>query len=407
MKRFLYLVTILSSLALHPLVAQSPVVSSGLSTARLEHLDAYVENEIDQDRIPGAVVLIHRNGETVYHKAYGYRNLEEQEPMEAEDIFYIQSMTKPIISVAFMMLYEGGHFLLTDPVSKYLPAFKDLAVIRDPEEGIKGETVPLKQDITIAHLLTHTAGLTHGLDGSRFDRELMQKAMGINFSSIGDRVDSILTIPLRNQPGAEWRYSFAPDVLSVLIEQFSGMSTAEFLKERIFEPLEMKDTAYNLSPEQQERVVRLHGVYDDSGLTVSKRYQPPMSGNTVWSGVNALFSTPSDYLHFCQMLLNQGVWKGRRLLSRKTVELMTINQTGDLFPAPGYGFGYGFRVLTNLGETQLYGSEGLFNWGGAYNTHFFIDPEEDLIAIFCTQTEPYSDFYHEKLRQLTYQALVD
>jgi len=406
MKNFLLIIALFALSAQMPVFAQAPSYTAAVSTARLEHLDDFIESQIEQDQIPGAVVLIHRQGETVYKKAYGYRNLDAKEKMEADDIFYIQSMTKPIISVAFMMLYEEGHFLLTDPVSKYIPAFKDLVVIKNAEDGIDGEIVPLNREITIAQLLSHTAGFTHGLDGSRFDRELMEKAMK-PFTSISERTNALFELPLRNQPGEEWRYSFAPDVLSVLIEQFSGMSTADFLQERVFDPLEMKDTGYNLNPDQQDRVVRLHGQYDDSGLSVSQRYQPPMSGNTVWSGVNALFSTTSDYLNFCQMLLNQGEWNGKRLLSRKTVELMTINQTGDLFPAPGYGFGFGFRVLADLGEAKLYGSEGLFNWGGAYNTHFFVDPQEDLIAIFCTQTEPYSDYYHDKLRQLTYQALMD
>ncbi len=381
-------------------------VQQGISLERLAHLNHFVTSEIEQGQIPGAVTLVSRNGEIIYHEAAGQSDLSEGRTMQPDAIFYIQSMTKPIISVAFMMLYEEGHFMLTDPVSKYMPAFKELRVIDDPEDGIHGTTHPLESEITIAQLMSHTAGFTHGLGASRLDRELMRKLMGQPYPDIAARLDTFLTLPLIGQPGKQWYYSFAPDVLSVLIERFSGMPTAEFLQTRIFDPLGMTDTGYNLDPEQQERAVRLHFIQEDGSLGVSPN-QPRLSGNTVWSGVNALYSTAADYQKFCQMLLNGGSYGGRQFLSPKTVDLMTMNHVGDLFDSPGHGFGLGFAVVTDVAETKMPGSEGIFYWSGAYNTHFFIDPKEETIALFMTQTVPHDIRFHNALRQLVFQAMVE
>jgi CubicO group peptidase (beta-lactamase class C family) len=219
-------------------------------------------------------------------------------------------------------------------------------------------------------------------------------------------VDKLLSLPLLGQPGEQWAYSAAPDVLSVLIEKFSGQSTNQFLTDRIFKPLRMKDTGYNLTKEQQARVVKVHGP-DKSGVLNNMTSQPKMEGNTLWSGVNALFSTPEDYAHFCQMLLNGGKYEGNQLLSPKTIELMILNHSGKLFTTPGEGFGYGFAVVEDLSETNNLGSNGLFYWAGAFNTHFFIDPEEKLIAIFMTQTNEFTWYYHQKLRQMVYQSIID
>lgn len=392
---------------LQPLQSQPTAkVVEGISLERLAHLDHFIEKSIEENNIPGAVALVSRNGKMVHQAVFGHRDKADRQAMGMNDIFFIQSMTKPIITVAFMMLYEEGHFLLTDPVSKYLPAFKDLRVAKDVDAGKAGETEPLERPITIAHLLTHTAGLSHGLGGSKLDREIYQDQYGQIHADITARVNSLLKMPLMGQPGEQWYYSTAPDVLSVLIEHFSGMSTNDFLEERIFEPLEMHDTRYNLSPSQQTRMVQLHQK-NEEGTLVKAEQQKQMEGNTIWSGVNALFSSASDYLNFCQMLLNGGEWNGRRLLSRKTVELMTVNHTGDLYDAPGKGFGLGFAVVDDLAGGKLLASEGLFHWSGAYNTHFFIDPKEKMIAVFMTQVAPYTDYYHEKLRQLVYQAVVD
>lgn len=390
----------------NPSYAQtSTKVVAGISTERLKHYEEFVKREMAAGKIPGATTLIIRNGEVAYQTAIGQSSLADKRDMKTNDIFFIQSMTKPIITTAFLMLYEEGHFQLTDPVSKYLPAFKNLRVIKNIEDGIKGETVPLKREILIADLLSHTAGFTHGIGQGKYENEVASEIFK-PFKTVQERVDKLLSLPLLGQPGEQWAYSAAPDILSVLIEKFSGQSTNQFLTERIFKPLRMKDTGYNLSKEQQARIVKVHGI-DKKGALVNMKSQPKMEDNTLWSGVNALFSTPEDYSHFCQMLLNGGHFEGNQLLSRKTIELMTLNHSGNLFNTPGEGFGYGFAVVENISKTDNLGTNGLFYWAGAFNTHFFIDPKEKLIAIFMTQTNEFTWYYHQKLRQLVYQAVVD
>jgi len=383
-------------------VQLSAEVIEGISLDRLEHYEDYIKREVSTGSIPGAVTLIARNGETVYRFATGISNPADKRQMKTDDIFYIQSMTKPIITVAFMMLFEEGHFLLTDPLSKYLPAAKDLRVLKNQESGKEGETVPLKREIILADLLSHTAGFSHGLGPTKYEQEVFA-VFSRPHETIEDRVNEFLSMPLTGQPGEQWAYSIAPDILSVLIGKFSGRSTDDFLEERIFTPLGMEDTGYNLTKEQQARVVRVQGENPGGGLTT----QPKMEGNTVWSGVNALYSTADDYMQFCQMLLNGGKWKGTQLLSPKTIELMTLNHSGDLFGTPGEGFGYGFAVVDDLAATNNLGSRGIYYWAGAFNTHFYIDPEEKLISIFFTQLSTFDFYYHHKLRQLVYQAIVD
>ncbi len=380
----------------------SDKVIAGMSLNHLKHYENYVKREISSGKIPGAVTLITRKGQTVYNSAIGISNSTNKSAMKTDNIFYIQSMTKPIITAAFMLLFEEGHFLLTDPLSKYLPAAKDLRVLKNQEQGKGGETVALKREISIADLLSHTAGFSHGLGQTKYEKDIYA-ILSKPHKTIQERVEDILSAPLLGQPGEQWAYSIAPDILSVLIEKFSGQSTNQFLTDRLFKPLGMKDTGYNLTKEQQSRVVQVQGV-DPSGVLTT---HPKMEGNTVWSGVNALYSTADDYMHFCQMLLNGGNWDGKQLLSRKTIELMTLNHSENLFRTPGEGFGYGFAVVNNLAATNNLGSNGVYYWAGAFNTHFFIDPKENLIAIFFTQISAYDKYYHNKLRQLVYQAIVD
>jgi CubicO group peptidase (beta-lactamase class C family) len=381
-------------------------VIAGMSVERLDSYENYIKNAIEAGEIPGAVSMIMRDGELVHHKAFGVSNVNTKTPMTTGGRFYIQSMTKPIITVAFMMLYEEGHFLLTDPVSKYIPAFKDLKVAKSVTVGKDGETEPMKKEVTIANLLSHTAGLSHGLGGTALDRDYAMTMYYQQHKTVEDRMNAMLTLPLMGQPGEQWYYSAAPDVLSVLIEKFSGMSTTDFLQKRIFDVLEMKHTGYNIPKAEQANMVYVHNKNKAGELEYSTN-QPKMESNTIWSGVNGLYATAADYMTFCQMLLNQGELNGKRLLSRKTVELMTINHVGDLYNGAGEGFGLGFAVVENVAETKLLGSEGIFYWSGANNTHFFIDPKENLIAVFMTQLAPFDGEYHEKLRQHVIQAVVD
>ena len=227
-------------------VVTEVIPDHGLSEDRLDRYEDFLSSEIEQKHIAGAVSLILRNDQVAHQKAFGVSNLEDDTPMLMDNIFFIQSMTKPIISVALMMLYEEGHFLLDDPVSKYLPEFNDLQVIIDPETGAEGSTEPLNKPITITHLLSHTAGFSHGLGGSKLDQEYWSAMYVEEHATVQDRMNRMLTLPLYGQPGEQWYYSASPDVLSVLIEYFSGMSTQEFLQQRIFDPLGMNDTGYNV-----------------------------------------------------------------------------------------------------------------------------------------------------------------
>lgn len=379
---------------------------AGISLDRLEHYEEFISQEINQDNIPGATVLIVRDGKIVLQESYGHRDIKNQSSMKTDDIFFIQSMTKPIITTAFMMLFEEGHFMLTDYVSKYLPEFKNLRVIKNGNDSITGETIASEKEITLEQLLTHTAGLTHGLGNSQFEQGYMNEYFMQEWPDIKSRAIQASKLPLVDQPGNIWYYSVAPDIIATLIEKFSGMTTNDFLETRIFKPLNMKDTGYNLTEQQQARVVKVTNK-NDKGNLINSDYQPPMKKNTIWSGVNGLFSTTSDYMTFCQMIMNNGQWNGTQFLSRKTIELMTQNHVGDKYPAEGVGFGYGFAVMLDVSKTDLLGSNGNIWWGGAFNTHFFIDPKEKLISIFMTQLNPYTNYYHDKMKQLVYQAIVD
>lgn len=380
--------------------------SVGISSARLDRLSGFIESEIKKGTLPGAVVMVSRKNKTVLNEAFGWSSLDDQLNMKTDHIFFIQSMTKPIITVAFMMLYEEGHFLLTDPVEKYLPQFKGRKVATDLKAGSESPKEDANKQMTIAHLLSHTAGLSHGLGNTELDREYGRALYYQPHKTIEDRVNALVDLPLIGQPGEQWYYSAAPDLLALMIEQFSGQSVPDFLKTRLFEPLGMTDTGYNLNKSQQGRMAQYHVVNREGQLMNSPR-QTPMEGNTVFGGSYALFSTAADYLKFCQMLLNKGKANGRQFLSPKTIELMTMNQVGDLYPGAGEGFGFGFGVITDLAAYKGLGSEGVFYWTGIYNTHFFIDPKEEVIAIFMAQMAPYDRYWTNKLRHFVYQALVE
>lgn len=407
MKNIKLLFIFIGLISQSPLTAQqAPNLVGGINTNRLTRLEKYVQSQMSQGNIPGAVTMVIRQGKVVHLAANGYKNIATKNPMKTDDLFYIQSMTKPIISTAFMMLYEEGYFKLDDPVSKYLPEFKNLRVVRSNQDGPDAPTDSLKSQITIAQLMSHSSGLTHGLSANPVDRRFRAGYFKPTISSIQERVSNITKFPLLAQPGTQWNYSAGPDVMSALIEKFSGMSTEAFLKTRIFEPMGMKNTGYNVPKDQQSKIVSLHTKGADGHLSVSKM-QAPFENVKVWSGVNGLFSTASDYATFCQMIMSGGTFQGKQYLSRKTVELMTSNHTGNLFPSPGTGWGLGFAVVTNGAATLTPASTGLFYWSGANNTHFFIDPKEKLIAIFMTQESNHNFDHHLALRQMVYQSIAD
>lgn len=387
--------------------AQDVVVTSpeevGISKERLQRLHHFLEEEISTKEIAGSVALVARKGKVVHYEAQGKPSLEAETEMKKDAIFYIQSMTKPIVTLAFMMLYEEGHFMISDPIEKYLPQFKD-RVVWDPENGTDSTTAA-KTPITIAHLMSHTAGLTHGLGRTDVDRKYGMALYRQKHENIESRVNSMKDLPLIGHPGEQWYYSAAPDLLALLIEKFSGQPVDQFLQERIFDPLKMKDTGYNLSEEQAKRMASLHYKTGEGLITAPN--QTKTSGNVVFGGTHGLFSTAQDYYQFCRMLLNGGKANGVQFLSPKTLELMTQNQVGDVYPAPGEGFGFGFGVITDLEAYDHLGSVGQYYWAGAYSTYFFIDPKEEIVAILMTQLAPSMGSRGKKLRQMIYQAVVD
>ena len=403
-KHFLLL---LSLLFVGEISAQAPKIVAGINVDRVKRLEKFVQSEMDKGNIPGAVTMIIHNGQVVHQGALGYKNTSTKTPMTTDDLFYIQSMTKPIITTAFMMLYEEGYFKLNDPVSKFLPEFKNLRVARSINDDANAPTDSLKSEITITQLLSHSGGLTHGLNPNPVQIRFRNGYFKPGIKTIQERVANMTKFPLVAQPGTEWNYSAGPDVLCALIEKFTGMSANEFLKSRLFEPLEMKHTGYNVPKEEQSKIVALHTKGKNGSISVDAN-QPPFENVTVWSGVNGLFSTVTDYATFCQMMLAGGTYKGKQYLSRKTVELMTSNHTGNLYPElPGTGWGLGFAVVTDGPATKTPASKGLFFWGGANNTHFFIDPKEKLIGLFMTQESNFTWEYHNSLRQMVYQTVAD
>lgn len=400
----LLLILVLFSTPSFAQLAAEKSSSSLVSSERLARYDAYYQSEINEGRLPGAVTLVYRKGEKVHESALGYSDLGSKTPMRTDQIFFIQSMTKPIITTAFMMLYEEGHFFLTDPISKYLPEFKEMKVVKDPLIGSLSGTEPAKSQITIAQVLSHTAGFLHGIGGTKLDEEVAKAIYMSGPETLEERVKALAALPLASHPGEKWNYSASPDILARLIEVTAGMSPAEFLKTRLFDPLGMKDTGYNLSDAQKPRMVQLHN-FNDSGVLVKSERQTPTSGNTVFGGTHGLFSTAQDYSLFARMILNGGEWNGKRFLSPKTIEIMAINQSEDLFQDPGKGFGFGFAVVDDLADTKALGSEGTIYWSGAFCTYFFIDPKEEMVAIFMTQVNPFSSYYENKFRQMIYQAI--
>lgn len=403
---FLLAACLISAPSFAQLALEKSSVDSGISSDRLARYDAYFQKEIDAGRLPGVVTLMYRKGEKVHESALGFNDLAAKTPMRQDQIFYIQSMTKPIVTTAFMMLYEEGYFFLTDPISKYLPEFKDMNVILDPAQGSKGGTETAKSQITIAQVLSHTAGFLHGIGGTELDKEVAQAIYMSGPKTIEERVKALAAQPLASHPGQQWNYSASPDILARLIEVFSGLSPDQFLKSRLFDPLGMKDTGYNLSETQKTRMVQLHN-FNETGVLVKSERQTPTSGNTVYGGTHGLFSTAQDYSLFARMMLNGGEWNGKRYLSPKTVEIMSIDQANDLFRDPGKGFGLGFAVVEDLADTKSLGSEGTFYWSGAFCTYFFIDPKEEMVAIFMTQVNPFSSYYENKFRQMVYQSIGD
>ena len=393
--------------------------SAGFSTVRLERVDRMLQGYVDREEIAGAVGLIAREGKMVYHKSFGYRDIESKAPMSSDVIFRIASMTKPITSVAAMMLWEEGRFQLRDPISKFLPEFADMEVALpvEPGDSARGpyKIAEALRPITIQQLLTHTAGLANPYRGVTLDLYNDLRTNRKPGGTVGDYVTALAKLPLNFEPGERWEYGPATDVVGRLVEVLSGMTLAQYFETKIFRPLGMEDTYFYLPRSKVPRLAALYRPNDDGKIEL----QDKPDENSRWvkephvyfSGGGGLVSTTADYFRFHQMMLNGGELDGVRILGPRTVRLMTSNHTGDLaiwLRGAGYGFGIGYSVSLDQGQSAMPSAEGTYNWGGAYCTVFWVDPADQLIGILMTQIRPYT---HLNIRQdfqtLTYQALVD
>jgi len=418
----------------------------GLCADRLSRIAAHFNRYVDEGLIPGYLVLIARRGRAAYLHRYGTRDVEACLPVEEDSIFRIYSMTKPITSVGLLMLYERGLLQLDDPASEYIPGFERLEVFEsgDAESYL---TVPAEREMTIRDLLTHTSGLTYGhmyahpVDAMYRERDLLGKDM-----SLAEFVDHLKELPLLFSPGTRWNYSVATDVLGHIIEVISGQSLARFFADEILAPLGMADTGFSVSADQVGRFAANYERDGDSFRLIDKPNESTyLTQPKLFSGGGGLVSTAGDYLRFSQMLLNKGELEGARILGRKTVELMTSNHLPQNFDLTnmdyllysdtrptgvgmglgarynlrrggmrtqtrhdGVGFGLGGYVLLDPAAAQILGTSGEFGWGGAASTTFWIDPREDMTAIFLTQLMPSSSYpIRRELRVLANQAVID
>lgn len=373
--------------------------NSGFSKERLQTLDERLQTWVEDPRLNGCVALVIHKGQIVYHKAFGYNDPGKKQPIQVDDIYRIASQTKAITSTAVMMLYEEGKFLLDDPVGKYIPEFRNPVVLQSfNEKDSSYTTVPAKSAITIRQLLTHTSGIGYAQIGSKEANAIYAKA-GV-LAGIGVEKGRLLEtdmkklgkLPLMHHPGEKFTYGLNTDVLGYLVEVVSGMSLDEFFHKRIFTPLGMEDTYFYVPAAKHKRVVNLYeeneGKVSVSAPVVEQNgkflTEYPKSAGTYFSGGAGLSSTALDYAKFLQVFLNGGTFNGIRLLSPNTIRMMTMNQIGDI-DIGANKFGLGFGITTEKGSALLPTPEGVFDWGGAFSTSYWVDPKEQLIGIFYRQ----------------------
>lgn len=394
--------------------------SVGISTEGLARLHRGMQGYVDRHEAGGVVTLIARDGKVVDVHATGFQDVESKTTMKPDTIFRIASMTKPITSVAVMMLVEDGKMLLTDPVSKFIPAFRGQQVM-----GEGGATAPARRDITIRDLLAHRSGLSYGFlnggpVGNAYRKEGVTDGLTTTSMTLEEGINKLAAQPLLVQPGSAWNYSLSDDVLGRVVEVASGQSFDVFLRERIIKPLGMVDTDFNVPDAKWPRMATVYSPDGSGGIRPMK--DPETFGNTImspaamyrnpkkyFSGGAGLTSTARDYWRFAQMLANGGVLGNARILSPKTIELMASSHTADL-PAgglfgPGAGWGLGFKVVTDVAATQTYGSVGMYGWNGIYGTAFWVDPREHLVAIMMVQRYP-GPTVAAGFQPLVYQALT-
>jgi CubicO group peptidase (beta-lactamase class C family) len=418
------LATVLCLLLASPSFSASLILSKpeevGLSSERLKRIHSVIQSHIDAKDFAGAVTLVARKGKLVHLEAHGLMDVESNKPMRTDTLFRMASMTKPITAVAILMLMEEGKLILSDPVSKYIPEFKNpkVAVWNLPNDpaGAGYHLVPADREITLQHLLTHTSGLANGEAGPA--GEYFRRANLPRGGSLAERVKRAASLPLNFQPGTQWEYSPSTgfDTLGRIVEILSGVSLEQFFKQRILGPLNMNDTFFRV-PENRRADVAVVYTRREQGLIRPPAAEPLPAGVEYFSGSGGLTGSTEDYLQFAQMLLNGGQGNGKRLLSRKTVELMTDNAIGNLDlrnymegegdrqNLRGYGFGLGVRVRRSTGASGWLGSTGDFGWAGANGTYFWVDPKEQLIGMVMMSTRVAR--LRTEIPNAVYQAIVD
>ena len=398
---------------------QTAPAEVGMSSERIQKIETMLKSAIDEKQIPGAVALIARDGKIVLHEAYGEANASGKQ-LKKDAIFRLASQTKAITATAVMMLWEEGKFRLDDPISKYIPEFKDPTILKDFKESDSSFTsTEAKNEITIRHLLTHTSGLGYGMiDADERIKKIYAKA-GITelFTteeiSIEENVKRLAGLPLHQEPGEKFTYSLGLDVLGYFIEVISGQQFDEFLKEKIFDPLQMDDTRFYQSEENKDRLVAVQhkkdGKWENFPNTSYNIDYPLTENGTFFSGGAGLSGTAEDYAKFLQMYLNGGEYNGTRLLSRKTVNIIMGDHSGEKFNFPNQFYGLAFGIVSETGEISGgQGSAGTFDWGGYFNTQYFADPEEQIIGILLKQTQGNAgDETGWKFRQMLFSAIDD
>jgi CubicO group peptidase (beta-lactamase class C family)/uncharacterized damage-inducible protein DinB len=407
---------LLPTAALSQTLPQSRPEDVGMSSERLARLSSALDAYVDQSRLPGGVALVLRRGHVVYSHAFGYQDREAEAAMPEDAIFRIASQTKALVSVAILMLQEEGSLLISDPLSRHLPAF-ERTTVAVPLDGGGYDVVEARRSVTLRDLLTHTAGIGYG-GGTARDRWAEAGIQGWYFAHrdepVRATVDRMAVLPFDAQPGERFVYGYSTDILGAVVEAVSGMPLDAFLRTRILDPLGMRDTHFFLPPEKASRLATVYSLArgrplsrapDGDGMETQGQY---VEGPRVsYSGGAGLLSTAADYARFLQMLLNGGELDGTRILSPNTVDLMTTSHIGEL-GEDGSGFGLGFSVVEDLGARGSPGTVGEFGWGGAYHSTYWVDPVEELVVVYMTQVIPAAGLDDQgKLRALIYQAILD
>ena len=401
--------------------------SVGFSSAQLAKIENHFQGRVDRGEIAGIVTLVARKGKIAHLSAVGYQDVVQNIPMETDTLFRIFSMTKPIASTALMMLYQDGYFQLTDPLSKFIPEFANLRVLRDPNGSIT-RTEEMDREPTVQDILRHTAGFSHGLGTQEYDEAFLDSGIFRPETSLEEMMEALADLPLMNQPGSAYRYSIGPDVALRLVEIMSGMPADEYLQQKIFDRLGMSETGYVVEADDANRLAPVHWLKDGNLVPINEEYGSPNGGVLVedWllnnytldhefkGGSLGLVSTAADYWRFAQAILNGGELNGQRILGPKTVNYMSQNhlteQQNQTF-SPGLGFGLGFATIEDptAAGVQYVSSRGTFYWSGAAATMFWIDPSEDIVVVAMTQHRgvPGTGRLRGELNALIYGALID